>query len=624
MDAVFTLSPSIHVLPIRHGSGDMAQEVREFLLGQRFDCLALPLPPSIESVLEQGIHRLPAISVVSIPEPEQEGAPVYSFVPVDPCQAIIMGVRVAISEDIARVYIDRDVTIFEPPAHATPDPYALKRVSLGAYVSTILPSLPSPLPESQQWKRIAWMAFRLHALELDYPSVLCLCSIEDWPWLRMAYQDRLPFDNPELLEGHPILFQPTLPSLYFLLGELPFVTERYERRRRAARSDNNLSIDGVKELVLEARGRWLTHCQSDGRQESQWLTPKLLQMYLQYVRNVTLLERRLTPDLYTLILAARQMVGDAFALTLLETAKEYSFQQDESWASPLPEVEIGLGRMKFPDGEIAKSKNRLQGQPVVWRSLPLRPLPPQPKKRRWAYQWNPYRQCSWPPEDTKIETFTTHVRHQAQTWLGMGSATTEKFTASLHDGLDIRETLRHRQGGSQGRPWDLYVKDEPPARGHLEAIVFLFEVPADPGIFSWRAIWYAEHENESTLCFFATPFSENMVGPGIGQSRYGGALFLFPPQVIPDIWEDGRFDFASTLEERLIAAACAHSHEKYVALVSSVSCRIQWRRIAHRYRRRLIPLPLSRFSGQTIDRLRRFHVLNGHDIRSYAAQFIQP
>jgi len=620
IESVFTLSPRIHVLPIRHGSGDMAQEVREFLLNRRFDCLALPLPPSVESVLEEGIHRLPLITVVIIPEPGREG---YSFVPVDPCQAVIMGIRVAMNEEMTRVYIDRDVTIFEPPMQPTPDPYALKQVSLAAYASTILPSLPSPLPESQQWKRITWMAFRLHEIELDYASVLCLCSIEDWPWVRMAYQHRLSFDRPEPLEGYPSLYQPTLSSLYFLLGELPFVTERYERRRQAARSDKHLSIDGMKELVLEARGRWITHCQSKGDQAFQWVTPKLLGTYLHYVRNLTLLERRLTPDLYTLILAARQIAGDAFALTLLETAKEYSFQQVEPLFDALPELEMGLGLMKLPDGEIGKGKNRLQGQPLVWRPLSLHPPPPKPQKRRWMYQWNPYRQCSWPPEDTKIETFSTHVRHQAQACLGADSATTEKFTTSLRDGLDIRETLRHRMGVAQGRPWDLYVKDEPPARGTCEAIVFLFEVPADPVKFSWRATWYAEHENESTLCFFATPFLENMVGPGIGQARYGGAFLLFPPQMIPDIWEDERFDFTTTLEERLIAAACAHSKERHVALISSVSCRIQWRRIAHRYRRRLKPLPLSRFSGQTIDRLRRFHVLNGHEIRSYAAKFIQ-
>jgi len=50
-----------------------------------------------------------------------------------------------------------------------------------------------------------------------------------------------------------------------------------------------------------------------------------------------------------------------------------------------------------------------------------------------------------------------------------------------------------------------------------------------------------------------------MVGPGIAQSRYGGAFFLFPPHPIPDIWSDPLLAFASTLEERLIAAAAVHT-----------------------------------------------------------------
>jgi hypothetical protein len=58
-------------------------------------------------------------------------------------------------------------------------------------------------------------------------------------------------------------------------------------------------------------------------QESNWVTPQLLQRYFQYVRNLTLLEHLLKPDLYTLVQAAKQMAGDEFALTLLETAKTY-------------------------------------------------------------------------------------------------------------------------------------------------------------------------------------------------------------------------------------------------------------------------------------------------------------
>ena len=42
-------------------------------------------------------------------------------------------------------------------------------------------------------------------------------------------------------------------TLLFLLGELPFVTGLYERGRCELTPDDNLSVDGVKEMVLAAR-----------------------------------------------------------------------------------------------------------------------------------------------------------------------------------------------------------------------------------------------------------------------------------------------------------------------------------------------------------------------------------
>lgn len=623
LEAVFQLSPRVRVLPIRHGSGDMAQEVREAFLARRIDCLAVPLPPSVEELIEQAIDQLPLISTVVLSEPDKEETPCHSFIPIDPCQPVIMGLRVAMSECIARAYIDWEVTVFEATPHFTPDPYALKKISLAAYASAVIPFLPVPQPYSQRWHRIAWMAFRLHELELDYESILCLCTIEDWPWLRIAYQDRAPYLPPEALDARPTLFSVSSDSLYFMLGELPYLTELYERRREQARADTHLSIDGIKELVLDSRTKWLADGPEQVEKETNWVTPHLIQKYLQYVRNLALLERRFTPDLYTLVLAAKQMAGDQFALTLLETAKTYTFQERERQSWGTPELIVGLGELAFPDGTLSKAKNRLEGQPFVWRSLSLRPIAPKLKKRNWAFQWNPFQQCSWPPEDVKIEAFRSHVCQQARTLLGVELAKTEKFTTSFRDGIDFRETLRHWKATKGKKFQDIYIKEIPPARGSLEVIVFFFQIPGDPEKYSWRATWYAEHEEESTLCFYATPFLENMIGPGIGQSAYGGAMFLFPPRVVPDIWEDPQFHFAQTLEERLLAGACAYSQERHVALVSPIPPKRAWLKIARRYGRNIIPIPLKRFSGQTIHRLRHFHVLNGHDIRSYAAQFIR-
>ena len=114
-----------------------------------------------------------------------------------------------------------------------------------------------------------------------------------------------------------------------------------------------------------------------------------------------------------------------------------------------------------------------------------------------------------------------------------------------------------------------------------------------------------------------------MIGPGIGQSQYGGALFQFPPRLIPNVWDDPRLDFTQSLEDRLIGGAALHSQEKHIAVVSPIPLLARWKKITKKFDRKLIPIPLSRYSGQMVSRLRHFHVLNGHEIRSFASQFIQ-
>ena len=114
-----------------------------------------------------------------------------------------------------------------------------------------------------------------------------------------------------------------------------------------------------------------------------------------------------------------------------------------------------------------------------------------------------------------------------------------------------------------------------------------------------------------------------MVGPGIGRARYGGALFLYPPRRIPDIWTDPRLDFTDTLEERLLAGACLHSEHRRIALVSPVPPTALWRRLARAFGKRWTHIPTGRFSASLLRQLRIVHVLNGRHVRSYADYFIR-
>jgi hypothetical protein len=619
-----TISPRIRVIPVIHGSGDCAIEVRRVMLERQFDCLAIPLPGSFQHDVERAIEHLPEITVVTQAEPfsystgdwspnrdqgeDGDGPNAVSYVPVDPCQPVIAALRIAMQEHIPRAFIDLETSVFEPRATGLPDPYALKTVPLELFAAAVLPAVGRP-PAGQPTDRVVTMAARLRELERQFQSILLVVSILDWPWIKDAYfSNVVPVRDDDAVE--PTEIQAVDPkTLLFVMGELPFITGLYERAREQLDDDENLSIDGVKELLLVSRERYRADLKNRGRR----LTPQLFVQYLKYVRNLSLIERRMTPDLYTLATAAQQFAGDQFAMALAETARDYPFQAD----IPFPKLSASINRARLADGRIVDMKCRLPGPACAWRSLCLRAKPDRRTQFEWQMRWNPYSHCSWPPEDVAIENFRTHVKDKARAIMGLDLARSEEFRTSLMDGLDIRETLRNWHTGK------LYVKVNPPTRGALDCVVMLFDSPADPRDYPWRTTWMAEHQDESTLALFATNFQEEMVGPGIGLATYGGAVFLFPPRPIADIWSDRRLDFVDTLEERVLAAGCLHSQHRHVALLSDAPPGAGWRRMARRFGKKIVHVPLHHFSQETVQQLRLVHVLNGRQIRSFAAEFIR-
>ena len=634
------IGPHVTALPIVYGRGDFAWEVRRLMLKHDFDCLAVPLPPSFQASVEQAILNLPVPSVVfqrdatdysTSWEPEESrslssdddfenqvdgqrelGA---SFVPIDPCQGVIAALRTAMGDHIARHFIDVETSQYRPHARSLPDAYALKKLPIERFGAAVVPHIDAP--NDPQWrKRIDYMAWQLRELSIDYKKILFVCSVLDWPWIRQSFNNR----ELELPENEatntPEAFQIKTDTLYFSLGELPYITGLYEQARRELDNDDNLSIDGLKDLLIASRESYTAEYKNRARK----ITPKLLSQCLKYIRNLTLIDSRFTPQLGSIITAAQQVAGDGYALHVLEKAKHYPFNAPLG----LPEVRMSLDQAAFPidappefSDEILKIVSRLPGPPVVLSQIELIPKPDQRQMKDWQQKWNPHSQCSWPPEDDVIESFRRTVFDRAQEVIGADLAQTEKFTTSIKDGIDIRDTVRHWYDG------EIYVKVLPPTQGKMDCAVMLFDSPADPRDYPWRTTWFAEHKNESTLAFYATDFSEQPVGPGICLGTYGGALFLYPPIPIPDIWADPRLDFATTLEERLLAAACLHSDCPHIALVSPGQPGQAWRQIAKRYKKTWVHLPLSKFSDSTVQQLRMVHVLNGKDIRSYAADFIR-
>ncbi len=704
------------ILPIIHGSGQFAWLTRRFLLEHRFDCVAVSLPESFRQCVEQAIVELPKPSIViQRPTPDYEST--YdaehdfrgsydpadasdfgdelnadfeddspdeipaSYVPIDPCQGVIMAIRAAMGEHIPREFIDLETNRFQPYSTVMPDPYAVRLVQIEKFAAAVLPSIPRPSDDHTR-ERMAYMAARLVALAQTHQQILLVTSVLDWPWIREAHRllkegkgrglDSFEHDYVQRPETYAV----DPKTLLFLFGELPFITALYERARAHLEEDEDLQIDGVKELLIAAKQSYLAEFGNRARR----VTPLLLSKCLQYIRNLSLMRRRMTPDMVTIVAACQQILGDQYALHVAEIANEYRIvraqpnnpltsstgagdDEVDSSSMPLHEqfsdslladehhakdldtafaidaefaqdpidpdegspwddrtsttVKLGIDQGRLPDGEIVSLVSRLPGPPLLWQTLSLQRRPTQDERHRWEYNWNPYSQCSFPPEDERIEMLRNRVCERAQAIMGQDLARTEKFTTSVKDGIDIRDTLRH---------WyekEIYVRVIPPSRGKLDACLMLFDSPADPRDYPWRTTWFAEHQWESTLAFFASDFTKEMVGPGIGMGTYGGAMFLYPPTPIRDIWIDRRLDFTETLEERLIAAACLHSRCRQIALMSGLPPGAGWRRLARRFKKQLVHVPLTSFSDQEVQQLRMVHVLNGSEVRSYASHFIR-
>lgn len=628
-----SLGPNITCLPVVHGSGSCSLAVRQWLLEHECDCLAVGLPESFREHVLSAVESLPLPAMVlqrchsgygqpwspsehgsESTDEDEESTEAWSYVPIDPCQPVIMALRMALGEHWPIEFCDLETNAFQPIAAPLPDPYALKTVSLERFATAVLPSLTRPY-QDQAHQRLQYMAWRLRQLERRYRKIVMVCSILEWPWLREVYVDQSQTEQPHSeLPSHdsvepPMTYSVAPHTLLFLMGELPFITGLYEQARLELEEDEDLTLDGVKQLLMSARRSYL----QDLGKRARRITPLLLSQCLKYIRNLTLIDHRMSPDLYTMGVAAQQILGDQFAIHLIETARHYPFQEEHLQ----PMVTLGIDQARLPDGDTVSVVSRLPGQPLSWRSLQLHRKPLREEQERWRTQWNPYAQCSWPPEDNLIESFRTRVMDRAKALIGADLARSEKFSTSIKDGIDIRETLRHWYDG------DIYVKVMPPSIGTMDCCVMLFDTPADPRQYTWRTTWFAEHKNESTLAFFATDFQAEIIGPGIALATYGGAMFLYPPVAISNIWHDPRLDFIDSLEDRLIAAACLHARERQIALLSPKAPGARWRQIARRFHRQLVHIPLSHFNDAMIQQLRMVHVLNGREVRSYAEHFIR-
>jgi hypothetical protein len=260
-------------------------------------------------------------------------------------------------------------------------------------------------------------------------------------------------------------------------------------------------------------------------------------------------------------------------------------------------------------------RRRIKTRRHVLRLVRMRPKPDSPDDWKSA---NPgVFTCSHPPEDVRIEGFGGFLRKRARGIIASERARILPFTCSVADGIDVRETIRNML-----RDGRLYVKEEHPIHGDIDALIVVFDEKDERKRYSFTLTWQGEHDQESDMALYSTPPGDRMVGPGIGRCEYGGFLMTYPPGRLFNVFEDAYFDEAESKAERLILAAIDYALGKWIVYVAPRPPQPRMVQRARRSGKQLMFIPIGQLSPQTLRQLRVFHVLDDKRVRGYAHLYV--
>jgi hypothetical protein len=597
----------ITYIPVVPGRLEFAVEVRRRILAERPAVVAVELPATLEDLYLGAVARLPKISVIFYNDTEYKRDPEANqavYVPVEPADPFIEAIRTGLETGAQIVFADPDS--FERPhlPDTYPDSFALTSISLDEYVEAYR---LFPQPRTDETARFAdAIAWKLQGADPFAPvmvvvSLNLLDPVLDAMERPQSEPKRRRREELQLVNPHP-------DCLGEITLEYPFLQERYEKFRLSI--DNPLKA-GIADrrhtqmaLFREAEAAYELNT---GDKVNSWQR----RLLARYSRNLAIMNQDLTASLYDLTMSARAVVDENYAWDVWETASRYGPQET---AGDLETVNISGDEVWLNTRRI-RLRRRLPSTKRRLGNLGLKRRKKEKVPGEWASELNGASICSYPPEDILIEDFGRFLKKKGKSMLSEERATVEPFSASLLDGIDLRETIRNWHEGR------IFVRNQRKVHGEVGSVIVIFDDDRD-GRYNYMTTWLGEHQNESDMAFYSTYPFDHMIGPGIGRAEYGGFLMSLPARRMYDVWADPDYDFAETKAERLLLAGMDYSIQKYVVYVAAKPPRSVFRSVAARFGRTIAYIPIGQLSPVTMKKLRVVHVLDGYDKREIAKEYI--
>ena len=585
--------------PVVPGRVEFSIELRRAILNQHPRIVAVELPGSLEDVYLQALARLPEMSVLLYADDNDEDSAVY--VPVEPCDPFTEAVRTALEIDAEVVFIEPDFGDRPHLPDSYPDTFAIRYIGLEKYVEAYR-VYPQERDEeiADHAAAMAWKlqgsdplgrVFVVVSLNMLDPLLDAMETPQDAPRKRDRYEVRLLNPHPDCLAEITI--------------EYPYLQDRYEALREELDGE---FLDRPRiqfELLREAE---IEYTKNTGDKIEHWHR----RMMARYTRNLATISRDLMASVFDLTVAGRGIVDDNYAWEVWQMANRYPSQKP---ASDLIETVNLSGEQIWLNTKKLRLRRRLP--------RPKQRLMPKGLKKRkqekfageWAQQTNGNAICSYPPEDLLIEDYGRLLKKKAKSMLSEERMRTEPFSTSIHDGIDLRETIRNWYDGK------IYVRQLDKVNGEVGAVIVIFdEDPAER--YQYLTTWLGENQNESDMAFYSTNPFDHLVGPGIGRAEYGGFLMTLPPRRLMDVWSDPDYDLALTKPERLLMAALDYATQRLVVYVAAKPPRSIFRSIASHLDRRILYVPIGALSPTKLKKLRVVHVLDSYERRNEAKEYL--
>jgi len=590
---------SFHYFPVLPGRLEFATEVRRTILRERPEVVAVELPSSLEAAYDKAIRRLPQVTVIIYPEesPDDEDHAVY--VPVEPADPFVEAVRTGKEIGAQIVFIEPDLAPRPHLADWAPDPYSIHFIGYEKYVELYRLHPRQRTRDVEMHARgIAWK------LQGADPSArtLVVTSLNLVDGVLDAME--IPQDPPERPQPkrHVELVNPHPDCLAEILVEYPWLQHHYEDLRYRAQQ-----IERPRMQLEVLRHAEKTYEQNTGEKIVHWQR----QLIARYTRNLALSNNELVASVFDLAVAARSIADDNYGWEVWESANRYPPQRVNS---DLETVNIS-GEEVWLNSKRLRLRRRLPRFKQRVRPSALKRRKKEQREGEWANELNGNSICSYPPEDLVVENYGRFLKAKAKSILSDERERVEPFTTSLLDGIDIRETIRNWHEKK------IYVRHRERVTGEVGSVVVIFDEDHEDK-YAYLTTWLGEHQNESDMAFYATYPFEKIVGPGIGRAEYGGFLMSLPPRRMFDVWADPDYDMAETKAERLLMAGIDYSVGKLVVYAAARPPRSIFRSMAARLGQKILYIPLGQLSPAQLKKIRVVHVLDGHERRPIAKDYV--